>query len=395
MNKSVCFPEGFIMSLFKRLTACLCLAALLISVLCIAASAQGEMSVSAHSAVLMDAHTGTILFEKGAHTRLPMASTTKIMTALTALSIADPQTVITVPPEAVGVEGSSIYLCEGEQLTLEQLLYAVMLESANDASVAVAVGLCGSVDAFAEKMNACAASLGLRDSLFQNPHGLDAEGHYTTAYELAVIAMHALNNELIAKMASTKKTTIPHDGTDGVRLLVNHNRMLRYYDGAIGVKTGYTKKSGRCLVSAAERDGVRLIAVTLNASNDWIDHASLLDYGFTQRKSVLLCRENEICMTLPVIGGDKTSVTVSNPQALSVSLPTACEKVEQSIELPRFLYASVSEGETVGRVLFFCDTDGDGVREVLGEAPLIAQGSVERQPVKRGFWQWLCSLFGF
>ena len=383
------------MLLLKRLTAILCLVSLLLSAFCLAAVAEAEPSVSAHSAALIDAQTGDLLFEKNAHARLPMASTTKIMTALVALDLADPQTVISVPPEAVGVEGSSIYLCEGEQLTLEQLLYAVMLESANDASVAVAIGLCGSVERFAEEMNKKAAVIGLRDSCFQNPHGLAAEAHYTTAYELAIIAKHALENELIAQMASTKKTTIPHGDTDGVRLLVNHNRMLRYYDGAIGMKTGYTKKSGRCLVSAAERDGVRLIAVTLNAPNDWSDHTSLLDYGFPLRKSVRLCREHEICITLPVVGGVNGAVTVSNPQALSVSLPTACGEIQQVVELPRFLYASVAEGEVLGRAIFFCDTNGDGTVERVGEAPLTAQSEVKRQKSKRSFWQWLRSLLGF
>jgi D-alanyl-D-alanine carboxypeptidase/D-alanyl-D-alanine carboxypeptidase (penicillin-binding protein 5/6) len=180
-----------------------------------------------------------------------------------------------------------------------------------------------------------------------------------------------------------------------VRLLVNHNRMLRYYDGAIGMKTGYTKKSGRCLVSAAERDGVRLIAVTLNAPNDWSDHTSLLDYGFTLRKSVLLCRENEICVTLPVVGGTSNAVTVSNPLALSVSLPTACGEIQQVLELPHFLYASVSEGEMLGRAVFLCDTNGDGSLETIGEAPLTAQSEVKRQKSNRSFWQWLRSLLGF
>ena len=206
---------------------------------------QSPPTLSAQSALLLEAENGGVVYEKNAHTRLPMASTTKIMTALVALELASPNTVILTDGRAVGTEGSSIYLCEGEELTLEELLYALMLESANDAAVAIAIGVCGSEEAFVDEMNRRAASLGLSNTHFANPHGLDAETHYTTAYELAVIARAALQNPLLKTIVSTRKTTIPHQNTDGVRLLINHNKMLRLYDGCIGVKTGYTQKSGR------------------------------------------------------------------------------------------------------------------------------------------------------
>ena len=229
----------------------------------------GEPSLSAESAILIEASTGDVVMEKNCDTRLPMASTTKIMTALTALSIASPETPIVTDAAAVGVEGSSIYLTEGETLTLEQMLYALMLESANDAAEAIAIGLCKSKEAFADEMNRIADEMGLTDTHFVNPHGLDDEEHYTTARELSTIALHAMQNELFRTIVSTRKTTIPHSGEDAERLLVNHNKLLRIYEDCIGVKTGFTKRSGRCLVSAAERDGVELIAVTLNAPNDW------------------------------------------------------------------------------------------------------------------------------
>lgn len=386
------------MSARARFSALLLLAALCLPLFCIpgVAAPSSSPSVSAHSAVLLDADDGTVLYAKDADTRHPMASTTKVMTALVALEHMEPDTVISVAPEAVGVEGSSIYLVEGEELTLEQLLYALLLESANDAAVAIAVGVAGSVEAFAGLMNQKAAELGLTDTQFQNPHGLDAEGHYTTARELALIARAALQNELLLKMVSTRKTTIPHDGNDGVRLLVNHNKMLRLYEDAIGVKTGYTKKSGRCLVSAAERDGVRLIVVTLNAPDDWNDHAELLDYGFSLRESVTLCEPDGICIAVPVVGGAKSSVIVSNPEGLLRSLPKEHPEITRTVELPRFLYAPVETGETVGRVLFRCDLDRDGKAEVIGEAPLTVQYGVEQaEPPKKSFWQWLRSLFGF
>ncbi len=336
-------------------------------------------SVSAQSACLLDAQSGDVLFEKESDRVLPMASTTKIMTALTARRLAPAETTITVSEEAVGVEGSSIYLTAGETLTLEQLLYALLLESANDAAVAIAVGLSGSVEAFAAQMNQMATELGLFDSCFQNPHGLDQEGHFTTAHELALIARAALDDPLLCRIVSTRKTTIPHDGTDGVRLLINHNKMLRFYEGAIGVKTGYTKKSGRCLVSAAERDGVRLIAVTLNAPNDWQDHTAMLDYGFTQRRAVTFCEANGICVPIPVVGGVDDAVIASNPDSAVYSLSVSAPPIEMTVETPRFLYASVEAGEVVGQAVFFCDTDGDGTAEELARVPLTAQASVSKK----------------
>ena len=353
-------------------------------------------SLSAKSALLMEADSGTAVYEKNAHTRLPMASTTKIMTALVALELAAPDTVITIDGRAVGTEGSSVYLCESEKLTLEELLYALMLESANDAAVAIAIGISGSEEAFVDAMNAKATSLGLVDTHFANPHGLDAEAHYTTAYELARIAQAALQNPLLKTIVSTRKTTIPHQDTDGVRLLVNHNKMLRQYDGCIGMKTGYTQKSGRCLVSAAERDGVTMIAVTIDSPDDWNDHTKLLDYGFANYHSVELCPAN-FCLCLPVVGGKESYVTVGVSQSYSVTLPTTVGVIEQRMECPRHLYASVKEDDVCGRMLFLCDTNNDGTQEIIGEIPLIAQYAVEKYTPRltlwQRFWLWLRSLF--
>ena len=351
-------------------------------------------NVSAKSAVLLEAESGALVYEKNANERLPMASTTKIMTAIVALALAAPETVITVDASAVGTEGSSIYLTEGEQLTLEQLLYALLLESANDAAVAIAVGLSGSLEAFVEQMNAQAQALGLLSTQFQNPHGLDDEAHATTASELATVARYALQNELLQAITSTRKTTIPHAGTEGVRLLVNHNKLLRTYEGCIGVKTGYTSKSGRCLVSAAERDGVTLIAVTLDAPDDWNDHTKLLDYGFSKYSSVSLCGANELQVSLPLVGGTDAYVMLSNRAELRAVLPSAHGTVRREIRTRRFEHAGVHADEILGSVVFFCDTNGDGVEECIGELPLHALYSVPRVQAKKGFWRWLCSLIG-
>ncbi len=383
------------MPIFKRCLSCLLCITLLLAALALPMSAEGKAppSVSAASALLMEASRGNVIYEKDADRRMSPASTTKIMTALVALELLPADTVITVPPEAVGVEGSSIYLTEGERLTLEQLLYALLLESANDAAVAVAVAAGGSVAAFADAMNRKAGELGLCNTQFQNPHGLDAEGHYTTARELAEIARHALQNELIRQIVSTRKTTIPHAGNDGVRLLVNHNKLLRSYEGAIGVKTGYTKRSGRTLVSAAEREGVRLIAVTLQAPDDWRDHTAMLDYGFSLWEAKELCRENSVCLPLPVVGGEIGSAVVGNTESLTVTLPREHPPVTQVLELPRFLYAPVAAGEAVGAAVFRCDLDGDGSPEELGRLPLRVQCEVKK-PQRLTLWQRLLRFFG-
>ena len=383
------------MSKFKKAFAFLLCLCILLRGWCFPGCAEDTApTLSAKSAVLIEAESGTVVFAHNESLPLPMASTTKIMTALVALELCAPDTEITVDARAIGVEGSSIYLTEGEVLTLEQLLYAPLLESANDAAVAIAVGLTGSVEAFAEKMNEKAASLGLLDTHFVNPHGLDDERHYTTAHELAKIAQALLENDLLRTIVSTRKTTIPHAGTDGVRLLVNHNKLLRLYDGCIGVKTGFTKKSGRCLVSAAERDGVTLIAVTLDSPDDWNDHMSLFDYGFSRFTSVLLCDEGEITHTMPITGGVCDEITLCNTDTLRITLPVGYGEITRTVEAARFAYAPIAAGEILGKVVFSCDTDGDGIKECLGEVSLVSCNAVERKTTKKSFWKWLCGILG-
>ena len=387
----------------KKLHKCLTLILTLLSLLgaCIPPiqaeeTSQASPTLSAQSVILLEAENGTVVYEKNAHTRLPMASTTKIMTALVALELAAPDTVILTDSRAVGTEGSSIYLCEGEELTLEELLYALMLESANDAAVAIAIGVSGSEEAFIDAMNQKAASLGLSNTRFANPHGLDADGHYTTAYELAIIARAALQNPLLKTIVSTRKTTIPHQNTDGVRLLVNHNKMLRLYDGCIGLKTGYTQKSGRCLVSAAERDGITMIAVTLNSPDDWNDHTKLLDFGFSNYRRVDVCPA-DFRLCLAVTGGKETYVTLGVTQNVSVTLPIGAGVIEQTIECPRPIYAPIEKGDVCGQMLFFCDINNDGIKEEIADIPLIALHDVPKYPTHLSLWQrfliWWRGLF--
>ena len=237
-------------------------------------------SVSARSAILVSSY-GEVLFDKNADERLPMASTTKIMTCILAIENCDLDEVITVTPASAGIEGSSLYMKEGDVTTVRDMLYAAMLRSANDAASALAIHVSWSEEEFAALMNDKAGSLGMNDTHFTNPHGLPDKEHYTSARDFARLAAYAMENETFAKIASTQEYVVTINGEDR-KPIKNHNRLLFTYDGCIGVKTGYTRSSGRCLVSAAERDGVRLICVTLSDSNDWRDHTALLDYGFNK-----------------------------------------------------------------------------------------------------------------
>lgn len=348
--------------------------------------------ISAQSAVLIRADTGEVLFQQNQGTRLPMASTTKIMTALVAVDALPLDTPVCIAPEAVGVEGSSIYLTEGEILSLEELLYALLLESANDAATAIAIACGGSVEGFSQLMNQKATELGLTDTHFVNPHGLDDSQHYTTAYELALVAKAALENPLLRTVMSTPKATISHHGNEGVRLLINHNKLLRSYEGAIGVKTGFTKKSGRCLVSAAEREGLTLIAVTLQAPDDWRDHTAMLDYGFSLFERIDLCQPGEYEQPLWVVGGCQEYVMIKNTEGLSLPLYKGYRDISCVVELPLFTYAKVAKNQKMGALVYYA-TAPDGTKTKLGQVSLYASYDVERVVYKPNFGDWLSSLF--
>ena len=353
----------------------------------ISSSALSAPSVSAKSAILIEAESGKVLFGKSSEIQLPMASTTKIMTAIVAIEACDDLNMtVKIDKRALGVEGSSIYLYEGEELTMESLLYALLLSSANDAAVAIAYAIDGDIEKFAERMNSKASELGLTNTHFVNPNGLHDENHYTTAHDLAKITAYALKNKTFKTIVSTKKKTIPMKDAEGVRLLINHNKMLSIYEGAIGVKTGFTKKAGRCLVSAAEREGLTLVAVTLNAPNDWNDHSSLLDFGFDAYERIDL---DDICYELPVISGERSSVTVKNSEPMSAFLSKERGEITVSIELPRFVYAGLCEGEVLGKVEYVCGG------AVIASSPLVAQSSVDQDQYKKNLFEWIASLFGY
>ncbi|MCM1043450.1 MAG: D-alanyl-D-alanine carboxypeptidase [Corallococcus sp.] len=278
----------------------LSIAVIVIAVVCLAFGAingnceSSNIVSSAESAVLMEATSHRVLLSKNSDRRLPMASTTKIMTALVVSENCNMSEIVTIPREAVGVEGSSIYLREGEQLTVKELLYGLMLQSGNDSAVALALHVAGSVDKFAEKMNLKAQEIGAENSHFENPHGLSSENHFTTAYDLALITSCALENKDVAEIVATKSVTIEENTQQYGRYLKNKNKLLFNYEYATGVKTGYTKKAGRCFVGSSEKDGMKLIAVVLNCAPMFETAQKMLEYGNSYYNMTVIIPQNKI-----------------------------------------------------------------------------------------------------
>jgi len=335
----------------------------------------GANAISAQKAILMDATTGRILYEKNADARSLIASTTKIMTALVICEQCNVLDRMRIPKEAVGIEGSSMYLREGEIITVQELLYGLMLHSGNDAAVALAIYCGGTVEGFAELMNDKARQLGMKDSHFENPNGLDAPGHFSTARDLAILASHAMENPVFAKTVSTKTIAI------GQRYLRNHNKLLWQYAGADGVKTGYTRAAGRILVSSAVRSGRRLIAVTINAPDDWNDHAALLNQGFSNFEIQRLVSTGEIIGFVEIAGGEVGNVQLLAAEDFDYAL-SAHENVTLTAPGAGFVYAPVAEGADAGFV-HVC-IDGKSV----GKVPVVYGETIEKLPQEESsFWQ--------
>ena len=336
-------------------------------------------ALSAEKAILVDAQTGRVLYEKNADAQSLIASTTKIMTALVVCEQCNVLDRMRIPKEAVGIEGSSMYLQEGEVLTLQELLYGLMLHSGNDAAVALAIYCGGTVEGFAELMNDKARQLGMKNTHFVNPNGLDAPGHYSTAADMAVLAAYAMENPIFRQTVSTKTVTV------GNRSLRNHNKLLWQVEGADGVKTGFTKAAGRILVSSATRQGRRLIAVTMNAPDDWNDHKALLEEGFSRYSVQSIIEKGDCLGTLEVAGGEAGEVELIAEEDFSYAL---AEGEEPIIVLPKpgFVYAPVAEGQAAG---FAHVMLGD---KTIGLIPLSYGQTIEmRKEPERSFWQ---KLFG-
>lgn len=310
------------------------------------------VDISASSAVLIDTRYGTVIYEKNSSNQMTMASTTKIMTAICAIEEGDLDREYKIDDRAIGVEGSSIYLTKGETLTLRELVYGLMLNSGNDAAVAIAFAVSGSVEDFASLMNEKAAKIGATNTNFKNPNGLDEEGHYTTAYDLAKITAYAMKNPEFKKIVSTYQTTVK--GPEGKRYLTNHNKLLKRMEGCVGVKTGFTKKSGRCLVSACERDGVSLVAVTLNAPDDWNDHMNMMDYGFSAVTNKTVLAQGEYMGCVNIKNGTKKKIDVLCQTSFSIPAVSG-KKYVTLYEVPEARQAPVKKGDVLGHAMVYMD----------------------------------------
>lgn len=322
-------------------------------------------AISAECAILIDAQTGRVLYEKKAEEKSLIASTTKIMTALVICEQTNVLDRVKIPKEAVGIEGSSMYLKEGEVLTVQELLYGLMLQSGNDAAVALAIYCGGTVEGFTELMNDKAHRLGMTQSHFTNPNGLDSPGNYSTARDMAILTAYAMQNPIFAQTVSTKTITI------GERCLRNHNKLLWQLEGANGVKTGYTKAAGRILISSVTRMGRQLIAVTFNAPDDWQDHKTLIEDGFSRFTVQQLVRQGQTLGQLELAGGQETSVDLIAAEDFSYSLAQG-ERVTISLPEAGFAYAPVAEGQEAGFAHIL--VDGTAVAKV----PLVYGATIER-----------------
>ena len=345
----------------------------------------------------MVAETREVLYAEQADERLSMASTTKIMTALLALESGLLEKEIVVTDEMVRVEGTSIGLLAGDTISLRTLVSGMLLESGNDAANVTAYAVAGGIEPFLELMNKKAQEIGMQNTHFETVSGLDSENHYSTAYDMALLAAYAIENPLFRQICSLESERVYYGNPPYARTLSNHNRLLKSYDGAFGIKTGYTKKSGRCLVSAAERDGVTLIAVTLNAPNDWADHRKLLDYGFSVAEARDCTDLTAQLPNVPVVGGDASTVRAVLAETPFIDVTQSTPQITAQVFVQPFLYAPLKAGDCIGSVQY--TLDGKTILEI----PLVAESDVScataeqeasQETDKPSLWERIKSIFG-
>ncbi len=322
---------------------------LLIGILLNSSMAYGEdLNLYGESYILLDSNTGRVLYEKNAHKKMPMASTTKIMTALIALENGNLDDKITIGNGSVGIEGSSIYLREGEVISLRDMLYGLMLRSGNDSAVAIASYIGKSTEEFVKLMNQKAMSIGAINTNFTNPHGLHHELHYSTAYDMAIITKEAFEYDEFADIVGSKSYVANRESNN---YYYNKNKTLWEYEGGDGVKTGYTMKSGRCLVSSANRSGMRLIAISLNARDWFNDNYKLLDYGYESYRSTLIYDENQFIKKINVINGDKEYVNLVAEKAYYYPVKeNERDKIKINLEIPEVIKAPIDKGTRIGYI---------------------------------------------
>ncbi len=342
--------------------------------------------LTARSAVLMDARSGKILYQRDMDARRFPASTTKIMTLIVALENSRPDDIVTIGSNAVGIEGSSLGLREGDQIRMEELLTGMMMQSGNDATIAVAEHIAGSMHAFADMMTEKAKEIGAEHTNFVNSHGLPDDRHYTTAYDLAKIAAYGYTLPDFEKIVSTSEAE--YDWIhEPVKKIVSENKLLWQYRGGNGVKTGYTSKAGRCLVSAAKRDGMQLVAVVLDSPFMWTDSYTMLDYGFAHAEPLELVRKNDEVTKIRVKNGSRDEVALQASRDSVIACdPSESPSVRKVLDIPPSVKAPLQAGEVVGQVVYRCDG------KVVDRVDLIASEDVAYHTLFSDVRAWLSGL---
>lgn len=345
--------------------------------------------LTAKSAVVMDAATGTILYDRNMNDRHFPASTTKMMTLIIALENGNLDDIVTVGSDAEGTDGSTLWLKAGDKIPLGELLTGMMMHSGNDATIAVADHIAGSVPEFVKMMNDKAEVIGAKDTHFVNPNGLPDDNHYTTAHDLALIAAYGYGIPGFADIVGRQEAS--YDWVqDPDKKLRNENQMLWLYRGANGVKTGYTEKAGRCLVSGAKRDGVQLVAVVLDSYYMWNDSIALLDYGFSQIEPQPLVKKGDTVKNVSVSGAVESEIPVIAAEDLTAAIKKGDDaKIETKVELPSSLEAPIQKGDVVGKVT--CYYNG----QPGGSVDLLAGQDVERNTLFMRIKAWFYHLLGW
>ncbi len=389
--------DGFIKRFFKsnekrkiNLIISLIAIILLISILSLVfsycLSYSYTYAASGSSSIVIDSKTGRILYENNKDARLPMASTTKIMTALIAIENGNLDNYVKIPREAVGIEGSSIYLKEGELLTLRELLYGLMLQSGNDASIAIAINVGGSVEEFVNLMNQKVEELGLQNTHFENPNGLHNENHYTSSFDLAMITKYAYTKEIFREIVGTKNFKIPYEKYDNsetenkYRYLKNKNKILNEFEGGIGVKTGYTKDAGRCLVSAAKRDDSEVICVVLNHPDMFSDSKRYMENAFKEFPTRRLVSKGDIAGQIKIAGSNTEyhAITVENDILYPLS-ESEFKNIKYIYEYDKTLKAPLKSGDKVGKIKVYIEN------QLISEENLVTINDVNEKELMNQF----------
>lgn len=351
---------------------------------------KAEINVSAEAYVLYCADNGQIISSNNENKKMKPASTTKVMTSLLALEEASSQNKKVKFTEKMIAEGSSMYLKVGDVVTLKDLASGMMMASGNDAANAAALTISGSTEKFADKMNKRASQIGMKNTHFVTPSGLDDDNHYSTAVDMALLMSYALENEDFAKLTSQKSATVEFiEPSSKKTTYSNHNRLLSLYEYCIGGKTGYTMSAGRCLVSAAKKDCLTLICVTLNDRNDWNDHISLYNYGF-EKYSCYTSDDISFFADVPCVGGDNDSVTVTGERSVSIVVSSEDkDKIERKVYLDSFLYSPIKQGDNVGRIEYTLNG------KIIEENNLVAVDSVNSKKKNKNIFTMIKDLFTY